>query len=128
MPFLGSDFAGTDSIDWDMTFREGEAQEQIAYQEAIARRYLQPRGGLFYDPSNGLDIRVFVADHMPVQVAQGLIVGEAFKDPRTADCQCVIDIQEDSSWLIQIQVAPDNGPTYPLTFMATATTIEQLNA
>lgn len=52
---------------------------------AIARRLVTPRGGLFYDPNYGLDVRNFVnAGFTPQQLAQvqGDITAEVAKDER----------------------------------------------
>lgn len=125
---LGSDFAGVESIDWNMTFREGEAQEQIAAQEAIARRFCQPSASLFYAESYGLDLRSFLVDVTPPEVAKGMIVSEALKDDRCVDCQVEITIRDDESWLIEMNPILSDGTSFDLTFTVTDATVDRVKA
>lgn len=53
--------------------------------EAIARRYITPRGGLFYDPSYGYDVRQFLNSVITPGLASQIAVqceAEAVKDER----------------------------------------------
>jgi hypothetical protein len=55
---------------------------------ALARRLITPRGGLFYDPNYGLDIRNYLnAGFTPQALAQGQsdVASEVSKDPRVED-------------------------------------------
>jgi hypothetical protein len=125
---FGSDFAGVESIDWNMSFRSGEAEERIAAQEAIARRFCQESGSLFYAESYGLDLRSFLVDVVPPAVAKSMIVSEALQDERCIDCQVEITIREDSSWLIEISPVLSDGTSFNLTFVVSADNAERVKA
>lgn len=50
---LGSDFAGSDDLTWDLAFLEGENEEILAYLQAIAAALLSDVGSLEYAPTYG---------------------------------------------------------------------------
>lgn len=119
---LGSDFSGVDDIDSALTYLEGEAAEQVAFAQAIARRYETPNGGLWYDGNYGLDLRTFLVDQLPPQVVEGMISAEARKDERCVKCTAEITVQADGAWQIKILPTSDEGETYELTMAVTTET------
>ena len=124
---LGSDFAGIDDIDANLSYLEGEDPEKLAYVQAIARRYETAHGGLWYDQNYGLDIRTFLVDAIPTNVAEGAIAGEAYKDERTSKALCTITVDPvTSDWSIALKVSTSDGDTYQLTFSADPTKVSLL--
>jgi hypothetical protein len=63
----------------------GLARGDVNLANAIARRLGTPRGGLFYDPDYGYDLRAHLNQALTdaeMSAVQGAIVGEVEKDPR----------------------------------------------
>lgn len=128
---FGTDFSGVDEIDANWAFLEGEANEVTAFVQAIARRYLTPRGGLFYDQSYGFDIRTLVGDNIEPSLAEAMIATEALGDERVADCQASVTASgplNGQTWQIKIVVTAKTGATYALTLAVSAVTVELLKA
>lgn len=121
----GSDFSAVGDLDPYLTFLTGDNLPQ-ALTEALARRFDTPRGGLFYDTSYGLSLSQFLLDCIDTGVAEQAIVGEALKDERVARCKCVITVNADSSWKIQINPQDEAGKVYELTFLADPTKVSLL--
>jgi hypothetical protein len=124
----GSDFKGVEDIDFNLTFWEGEAEEVIALSEAVARRYLTPREGVWYAPDYGLDMRSFIADAVPLDLAQALIAAEARKDERVVSATCLITVDENGAWLVTISVEPSGDETFTLTFLVTTDNVKQITS
>jgi phage baseplate assembly protein W len=116
---LGSDFSAVEDLDFGLTFLEGEAAEQVAYAQAIARRYLTPRGGHPRHPEYGLDLRVFLVDSISPTVAEGVIGAEAMKDPRTESARCTVGVNEDGEWAVDVTAQPYGEGPFHLTFVVT---------
>lgn len=124
----GSDFAGVEDIDFNLTFRTGETQEIIALEEAVARRFLTPRGGVFYAPDYGMDLRSFIADAVLLDIAQGLIAAEGRKDERVSLCTCLITVLDSGAWSVLIDVTGSDDDTFSLTFAVTADSVTRITA
>lgn len=122
----GSDFAGVDDIDFNLTFLEGEAPETLGLVQAIARRFLCQRGGLFYADDYGMDLRSFVADSVPLDIAQGLIGAEARKDERVTLATCEITLDVKGAWIVVISVVGSQDETFTLTFLVTPDNVQQI--
>lgn len=119
---LGADFAGVEDLDPAMTWREGEDQELLAAVENFARRFLQPRGALWYSPNDCLDMRMFLVDVIPKEVANGMLVAEGMKEPRVTDVEVVItdlDPETPGSWKVEMRPTFSGETTFELTFNAT---------
>jgi hypothetical protein len=116
---FGSDFSGVESIDYNMTFLETEAEQRLAKVQAFSRRFEQGRGTLFYDGTYGLDLRMFVADVVPVPVAKGMIASEGLKEDGIVEVAVEIDIQEDGSWVIQMTPKLEDQTTFERVFTVT---------
>lgn len=128
---FGSDFDGVDSIDANWSFLDGEANDTKAFVQAIARRYLTPRGGLFYRPDYGFDLRTLVSDNVDPSLAEAMIAVEALGDERVADCRASIVASGPNNgrtWQITIVVTAKTGATYTLTLSVSAVTVELLKA
>lgn len=118
---LGADFSGVEDIDPAMTWLEGEDNELLAAAQNFARRFLQPRGALWYAPGECLDLRMFLVDVIPKEVAQGMIVAEGLKEPRVTDVEVSItelDPDNPGSWKIEIRPTFSGESTFELTFHA----------
>ncbi len=120
---LGADFAGIDDLDPAMTWLEGEANELLAAAQNFARRFEQPRGALWYAPSACLDMRMFLVDLIPKEVAKGMIIAEGVKDQRVVNVEVEINDIDPSNpnagWKVEIKPTFDNGSQFELTFNAT---------
>jgi hypothetical protein len=85
---------------------------------ALARRLTTPRGGLFYDPDYGLDVRDYLSAGMtPQQLSaiQGDITNEVSKDERI-DNPVVTVVQNLAAATMRITIACDLA-TGPFTFI-----------
>lgn len=124
----GSDFSGIDDLDLNLTFLEGETPEQLALEQAVARRYLTPRGGLtsLGAPDYGMDLRSFVADAIDLNIAQALIASEATKDERVESATCTISVRTDGAWLVSIAIVGSGDESFTLTFLVTTDNVQQI--
>jgi hypothetical protein len=81
---------------------------------ALARRLVTPRGGLFYDPNYGLDVRAFVnAGFTPQQLAQvqGDVAAEVAKDERVENpVVIVVPNLAAATMVITVTCDLDEGP------------------
>lgn len=97
---------------------------------ALARRLVTPRGGLFYDPNYGLDVRGFVnAAFTPQQLSQvqADIAAEVSKDERVEDPQVtVVSNLQTASMAITIVCELAEGP-FQFLVAVSALTVELLN-
>lgn len=122
---FGSDFSGVDDLDPLLTFLEGDADEVTSLIQAVARRYITPRGGLFYDPSYGLDLRLFVAStYSPAQI-EALAAAEARKEERVADCSATATLIGEALTL-QIRCTSNTGATFDFTLNVSKVTVTLL--
>ena len=79
---LGSDFAGVTDLDFSLSDVSGRR----ALAEAVARRWLTPRGSLIYDPDYGQGLLEYT--HVSTDGVDGLraaLESEALKDERVED-------------------------------------------
>jgi hypothetical protein len=124
---FGSDFAGFDDLDANWTFLEGEENEAIALTQAVARRFIMPRGGNPWDPGYGLDLRSYISSTvLPTQAAIA-ISAEARKDQRVSDCIATITVS-DEEWTVVIACTATTGATFSLTLLVSQVTVELLEA
>ena len=118
---LGADFSGVEDIDPAMTWLEGETNELLAAAQNFAGRFLQPRGALWYSPGDCLDLRMFLVDVVPKEVATGMIIAEGFKEPRVTNVEASItelDPDNPGTWKIEIRPTFSGESTFELTFNA----------
>lgn len=84
----GTDLAGVSDL--EITMREISGRKALAHR--IARRLQTPRGGLFYDPDFGYDLRQFVSGSvLPEGTIEASVENEALKDEGVEDVQ--IDVR-----------------------------------
>ena len=125
MPY-GSDISGVVDVDFGLSVVEGER----ALVQAIARRYLQPRGGLRYARGHGLDLRNYLADTIPTAAAQGTIAAEARKDERVRSSSAVVtDVEVEGALERQVKVSitpRDSSAPFELTFLVTPASVSLL--
>ncbi len=70
----------------DLTFPRSQVEGEIMMAQAMARRLTTRRGGLFYAPDYGYDLRQFLKGSVPpTSVINGNIENELLKDDRVAD-------------------------------------------
>ncbi len=85
-----------------------------AVAQALARRLGTPRGGLFYDPEYGFDLRMFAnssfSSALQFQVQAG-IEAEAVKDDRVISCASTVVYDSALETLrVTIEAISDFGP------------------
>lgn len=125
---LGSDFSGVDDLDFALTYLEGEDAEELAFMQAIQRRLTTPRGALWYDPSYGLDLRIFLADNVSTGVAQGVIAAEIRKDERVANAEVAISVDDLGKWTVDMSVTALTGENLELTFKIDSSKVEVITS
>lgn len=126
---FGADFSAVEDFDANWTFLEGDAGEARALAQAVARRLITPRGGLFYDPAYGMDIRAFIADTTTPEDAVAQIENEARKDERVDDCKCTITVVGEGAstiWTVQIHCTATTGKAFDLTLEVSRVTVALL--
>lgn len=85
---FGKDFSAIP----DLSFEQKNGLANLS--EAIARRLVTPRGGLFYDSSYGFDIRRYLNETWTDAIAYEftrLVQEEILKDERIVDCEVFVD-------------------------------------
>ncbi len=122
---FGSDFSAVDDLDPLLTFLEGDTDDVTALIQAVARRYITPRGGLFYDPAYGLDLRLFVGStYSPAQI-ESLTAAEARKEERVSDCS-VTATPIGETLKIEIRCTSNTGATFDFTLEVSKVTVTLL--
>jgi hypothetical protein len=113
------------SSDWKL------ARGRRNFANAIARRLSTPRGGLFYDPDYGLDLREYLNIGVTsVEIANlpGEIALEVKKDPRAQTVAVRMRHYRPQERLtIDITIGPGVGP-FRLIVSADEVTVELLDA
>ena len=82
--------------------------------EAIARRLSTPRGGLFYDPTYGLDVRAWLNESLTPQRLFALrhaVEAEVEKDERVLSCSADLTfIAATKSLRLTLSIQTQDGP------------------
>ncbi len=97
----------------------GIATGRICLANALARRLITPRGGLFYDPDYGFDVRAYLNVALTRSKRGELVAGiedECRKDARVQSVVATVtqvgfpraDLQ------VSLLVTPAAGPAFPL--------------
>lgn len=118
----GSDFAGIEDIDANWTFLEGDKPEQTALIQAVARRFVTPRGGNPWDQGYGYDLRLLVGSSIEPSIAETQISQEARKDERIAECRATV-VAVGEKWTVVIRCTPEDGDVFSLTLEVTKVTV-----
>jgi phage baseplate assembly protein W len=124
MADLGSDFHGYPDIHPTLKQVSGT----LCLVQALARRLETPRGGLFYDPDYGTDLRKFV-NQSGVTRAQvvSAIQTECLKDQRVASVTATVEFA-DTDMTIFISVTPDGeSESFSFTLNVGALTVELID-
>ncbi|PZA07753.1 MULTISPECIES: hypothetical protein [unclassified Meiothermus] len=83
---------------------------------ALLRRLITPRGGLFYDPTYGFDLREYVGAAVGPQEVyeiEQLAAAECEKDPRVLSATATVlnpDLLAQRSLNLRLEVETDGGP------------------
>lgn len=96
--------------------------------EAIARRWITPRGRLIGFPDYGYDVTQHINDDMSprdISALASALQAEAVKDQRVASCIVSIAIDNDGLMTIDAEVDTAQGP-FSLTIAASAVSVELL--
>jgi len=103
---LGIDFSCVDDIGPSLALVSGRR----CLIEAIARRLITPRGGLFYAPDYGFDVRQFLSGitAAPSAIAAG-VIAECEKDERVNQANAVVTFIG-NTLRIRIDIADGAGP------------------
>jgi hypothetical protein len=112
MADLGSDIATFPDLD-DLF---GPVTGTRAVAEALARRFETPRGGLFYDPDYGLDLRSWLNESLgqtdgELRRIAAAVEGEATKDERVMLAEAAASFDARTSTLtIAMRCQTGDGP------------------
>lgn len=106
MASLGTDISGVSDLTPSLEVVSGRR----ALIEAIARRLITPRGGLFYDQGYGYDVRQYLSGitASPSAIAAG-IVAECEKDERVDQASAAVSFIG-TSLVANIAIADGGGP------------------
>lgn len=119
MTDFGSDVSTFPDLDASFALRTGPH----VVGEAIARRLITPRGGLFYDPQYGFDTRLLLNDAIPASrlaVIASQIEAEARKDERVSACSATVSLVA-GTLAIKVALTLATGPfSFVLTVGAAA--------
>jgi hypothetical protein len=113
MPGLGTDY----SCDpWGgLSPSLAVVSPETAYVQAIARRLTTRRGGLWYDPTYGLDVRDYLLDVATDAQIAAEVSGQVMLDERTRDCSVSVRRPTLGALELTILVTTATGATYPMT-------------
>lgn len=109
MSNLGSDLSCVSDCSPDMA----EVSGRTCYIQAIARRYITPRGRLIDDKDYGFDLTQYVNDDLaPIDIAriQAGAEAEALKDERTEAVTVNIVLNAAGVLIIRIELDDGDGP------------------
>lgn len=100
-----------------------------ALAQAIARRLITPRGGLFYDTNYGTDLRLYLNEGMTNEAQSRIkaaIEAECSKDERVSSVTADVTFNAPAKSLaISISLVGGNGP-FSLTLAVTSLTVSLL--
>lgn len=113
----------------DLSFDLKSGRDNLA--EALARRLITPPGGLFYDPTYGLDLREYLNDAITDEVRyeiETLVAAECEKDERILAAEATL-IDTGTPRMLQLAIALETaeGP-FRLILVVDAVSVEVLRA
>jgi hypothetical protein len=133
---FGSDFAGVDDLDPNLTFLQNSVTtpnaETLACAQALARRLSAPFGALANvtgDNNYGYDLRDLLSSGIAPSAAESAIEAECRKDERVDDCTTTITVsgdQNEEQWTVQILCTSNTGDVFELTLAVTSVTVQLL--
>jgi hypothetical protein len=125
-PELGVDLAALPDLDASFPLVAGLAN----LGQALARRLETPRGGLFYDPNYGTDIRAWLNEGFTSDALERLraeVEAEAEKDERVLSASAALVFASSTLTLaITLSVVTRSGP-FKLVLAASALTVDLLS-
>lgn len=98
-----------------------------ALAQALYRRLTTPRGGLFYDPNYGFDVRLLLNASLSdagYAAIVGMIEAECEKDERVYTARCLLD-RTPSAATLTLTITTQTGP-FTLTLAVGDVTVELL--
>lgn len=117
MASLGTDFAGIDDLDADLSL----VSDEEGHAQAIATRLTTDRGGLFYDRSYGLNLNRFLnATVSDVGTLAARIEREALEDERTETASAEVTLDGRALTTV-LRIRAKTGQSFRLTFDVTET-------
>lgn len=122
MSDLGTDLSCVD----DCTAEMSEVTGRICLAQAIARRYLTPRGRLIDDPNYGYDLTQYINDDLGPSDLGKIKAGseaEALKDERVEECNVSIAVSVGGVMMLTAILTDGNGP-FTLVLAITAVTVQ----
>lgn len=106
MADLGNDISCVFDVDSALTVVSG----RVALAEAIARRWITPPGGLFYDPTYGAGLQTFLHGSMQsVETIGSILENEALKDDRLIGCTVEVRLEGDEL-VVRARLEDGEGP------------------
>lgn len=126
MPY-GSDISAVSDINPSMVLRSGPQ----VLADAIGRRLITPRGGLFYDPDYGLDVRAWLNESITESSGVELgsaIAAECEKDERIESARATVDFNLlEGRIRIAVELTTAEGP-YRLVLSVSDVSVDILEA
>lgn len=126
MSEFGTDISAVEDLGAKFRLKSGKAN----YVEAIARRLSTPRGGLFYAPGYGYDVREFLNETDSSEARFSLEVNAAAEcenDPRTLAAEAEVLEVSRSNFKLKLGLVTAEGP-FVLILKVDQLTVEVLNA
>jgi hypothetical protein len=130
MAELGTDISCVEDLDPAFTVVSGVQ----ALSQALARRFITPRTGLFYDDEYGLDLRAY----LNAGIGQGTgfeyrlgaaVEAECLKDERVASVEAVVSFNTTTEKLtIAISGLTSTATSFRLTLAISSVTVELLRS
>lgn len=122
MTDYGSDFQAVEDLDSRLTLVTGPA----VVAQAVARRLQVPRGGLWYAPDYGTDLRAYLL--APVRSRFALVAAieaEATKDERVQSAKATVAFDGDRAE-VTVTLELVDGRTFDLVLDVSRVTVELL--
>jgi hypothetical protein len=115
----GTDFACVEDLDAKLSLASGP--RMVA--EAVVRRLSTPRGGLWYDPAYGTDLRGYLNGASSRFRVASDVEREALKDERVAAAAASVT-RSASTLSVAIELTLETGVTFDLTLSVSELTVE----
>ncbi len=116
----GSDFSCITDLDAKLSTVSGP----LVVGQAILRRYITPRGGLWYDPEYGTDLRQFLNGARSRFAVARACELEALKDDRVQQASAEVEITRDTMTIV-VRLTLADGP-FALTVSVSSLTVEMI--
>lgn len=124
---MAADFGTDITAIPDLSFEIKTGIDNLA--EAIARRFITPPGGLFYDLEYGRDLRDLVNKRYTPDMEHeeaSAIAAEAEKDDRVISCDATLTMIDPRNFKIALSIEAADGP-FEMVMAISAVTVEVLH-